>query len=68
VATCYDRNKSDFLGWLGCADFFIDDNAENLAAALKPRLRTLLYPQPWNRASHTVDDVLRTLTEAAVAN
>jgi hypothetical protein len=68
ATTLYDRDKGDFLGWLGSADFFIDDNAETLGAALKPRLRTLLYPQPWNRAVHTVGDVLRTLTEAAVAN
>lgn len=64
----YDRNKGDFLRWLGKGDFFVDDSAENLAAAGKLGIRTILYPQPWNAATHTVGDLLSTLTDLVVVN
>ena len=68
AAALYDRDKGDFLRWLGTADFFVDDSAENLAAAQGLGIATILYPQPWNSATHTVGDILRTLTESAVTN
>ncbi|MGP8247454.1 MAG: hypothetical protein ACLQVN_23450 [Bryobacteraceae bacterium] len=68
ATTLYDRDKCDFLRWLGSADFLVDDNAANLVAARKMGIRTILYPQPWNGAADTVGSVLRTLTGSAVAN
>jgi len=64
----YDRDKGDFLSWLGQADFLVDDSPENLAAARKMGITPVLYPQPWNGATHSVADVLRTLTEPVLVN
>jgi FMN phosphatase YigB (HAD superfamily) len=64
----YDRDKGDFLRWFGGADFLVDDSAENLAQVEKLGIRTVLYPQPWNGAPHTVGDVLKTLMESLVVN
>jgi len=44
----YDRNKGDFLQWLGSADLLIDDSPENIAQAQALGIETHLYPQPWN--------------------
>ena len=62
----YDRHKGDFLEWLGRADVFVDDSAENVAAAQKAGIRTILYPQPWNNANYPVEHVLRNLTESVL--
>jgi len=59
----YDRDKSDFLRWLGEADCLIDDSAENVAAARKLGIPAVLYPQPWNGATASVDEALRTITQ-----
>ncbi len=67
-APLYDRDKGDFLEWLGRADFFVDDSAENIALAQRAGIQAILYPQPWNGATHTPGDVLRTLTESVVVN
>jgi len=67
LAPRYDGNKGDFLRWLGRADFFVDDSAQNLAAVRELGITPVLYPQPWNGATHSVADVFRILGEGVVA-
>jgi hypothetical protein len=62
AAPVYDRHKGDFLEWLGQADFFVDDSQENVTLATALGVKSILYPQPWNRSPQTVSDVLRSLT------
>jgi hypothetical protein len=62
AAPVYDRHKGDFLEWLGKADFFVDDSQENVTLAAALGVKSILYPQPWNRSRETVSDVLRSLT------
>jgi phosphoglycolate phosphatase-like HAD superfamily hydrolase len=64
----YDRDKGDFLEWLGRADFFVDDSTDNIALAQRAGIKAILYPQPWNGATYSPGDVLRTLTESVVVN
>jgi len=64
----YDRDKSDFLRWFGKGDFLVDDCEANLARVRAMGIRTVLYPQPWNGATHTVGSTLATLTESLVVN
>lgn len=66
-APAYDRNKADFLRWLGSADVLVDDIEENLQAASELGIRGVLYPQPWNRSSQSVSEVLESLAELAEA-
>lgn len=58
----YDRDKGEFLEWLGSADVFVDDSPANVAMAQSAGVRSILYPQPWNSAAHSVGDLLKTLT------
>ena len=46
----YDRNKADYLSWMSVGDIFVDDNEENIRAAVELGLTGILYPQPWNRS------------------
>ena len=55
----YDRGKGDFLRWLGQGDVLVDDALENLRQAAELGLKTLAFPQPWNRSEHNVDELLR---------
>jgi hypothetical protein len=64
----YDQRKSEFLEWLGKADVFIDDSVENINAAHRLGVKTVLYPQPWNGNSCTVSEALHLLTTLAVTN
>ena len=64
----YDTCKEDFLGWFGKADVLIDDSEENIAGARRLGIRSVLYPQPWNRNPDTVEETLRHLAELAEAN
>jgi hypothetical protein len=64
----YDRHKADFLRWLGRADVLVDDSEENLRAAAELGVRGVLYPQPWNRSSRTVQEVLESLAQLAEAS
>ena len=59
----YDRDKSDFLRWLGGADYFVDDSPANVAAARALGVNGVIYPQPWNGAIHTVGDVLNMIAQ-----
>jgi hypothetical protein len=58
----YDRNKAEFLSWLGCGDVLVDDSIENTLAARSLGLKTLLFPQPWNDSILTTDALLRQLS------
>jgi hypothetical protein len=59
----YDRDKPEYLSWLGKADILVDDSEENIRGAERLGLRGVLYPQPWNRASEPADAVLLSMTE-----
>jgi FMN phosphatase YigB (HAD superfamily) len=58
-----DRNKGEYLAWLGKADFFIDDNTENCLAARELGISTFLVAQPWNRSNLTMSDILRLIVD-----
>lgn len=62
----YDRDKADFLRWLGVGDFFIDDSEENVAAVRTLGVNGIVFPQPWNHAGRTVEDILKLLTDQMV--
>jgi hypothetical protein len=64
----YDTTKEDFLRWFGRADILVDDSEENIRSAEKLGIRGVLYPQPWNRCSLSVDDTLESLTRLAAAH
>jgi hypothetical protein len=64
----YDRNKGDFLRWLGCAEFLVDDSPENVKLAEGLGIRAVLYPQPWNGSTESVDDLLRNLAGKAAVS
>lgn len=64
----YDRTKGEFLKWLSCGDVVVDDSIENLAQTQALGLKTLLYPQPWNRSPLTVNMLLKELTDLVVAS
>jgi hypothetical protein len=59
----YDKDKGDFLVWLGKGDVLVDDTPENLRQAAALGLRTIEFPQPWNGSKESVESVLRQLDE-----
>lgn len=61
-APVYDKNKAEFLEWLGKADVFIDDSPANIAAVQRLGIRSVLYPQPWNNSTLSAAATLQTLT------
>jgi hypothetical protein len=61
----YDRNKGEFLRWLGCGDILVDDSMENILQAGSLGMKTLLYPQPWNDSTLTADTLLEQLSRWA---
>lgn len=58
----YDKCKADFLKWLGKADYFIDDSAENVKAAEEIGSTSFLFPQPWNNGQLTVEQILEKIS------
>ena len=54
----YDENKGAYLHYFGKADLLIDDTLENIEAAEKAGVRSLVYPRPWNRSKMTIDQLL----------
>lgn len=64
----YDSDKGDYLRWFGKADCLIDDSEGNIAAAQGLGIGGVLYPQPWNSSTGTVDETLRHLAALAEAN
>ncbi|MGD0771361.1 MAG: hypothetical protein ABSC05_00925 [Candidatus Solibacter sp.] len=61
AAPAYDRDKADFLRWFQEADYFLDDSAANVAAVSELGVKALLFPQPWNGSSLSVEDTLKLL-------
>jgi len=61
----YDRDKADYLAWLDKVDILVDDSEENIRGAERLGIRGVLYPQPWNRAPQTPDEILRSLAQPA---
>jgi len=62
----YDRTKGEFLDWFRCGDIMIDDSTENIRQARSRGLNALLYPQPWNNSTLSVEGLLSELTKMAV--
>ena len=58
-----DRSKSDYLAWLGKADFFIDDKTQNCLAAEKLGIRSFLVAQPWNGSNLRLIDILKLMAD-----
>lgn len=58
---CYDKDKKQFLEWLGKTDFFIDDSPHNIQAAESIGIKAFLYPQPWNNRYMSVEGILNKL-------
>lgn len=63
----YDHTKGEFLSWLHCGDVLVDDSPDNIGQAQALGLRALLYPQPWNNSTLTVNTLLKELSELAVS-
>jgi hypothetical protein len=55
-----DRDKNDFLSWLGKADYFIDDHPGNVTAAQKLGIAAFLVARPWNSGGITLRDIMET--------
>jgi len=58
----YDKTKTDFIIWLGKADYFIDDSVENIKTAEEIGITSFLFPQPWNNGKLTVKQILEKIS------
>jgi len=58
----YDKTKTDFIIWLGKADYFIDDSEENIKAAEEIGITSFLFPQPWNNGKLAVKKILEKIS------
>lgn len=58
------RTKRDVILEIGDVDFVVDDSPETLDAARDVARTCLLAPQPWNRGSGTIADILPALTSS----
>lgn len=54
----YDEDKGAYLHYFGKADLLIDDTLENITAAQKAGVKTLVFPRPWNKSKLTVGQTL----------
>lgn len=54
----YDENKGTYLNYFGKADLLVDDTLENIEAAEKAGVKTLIFPRPWNRSKLTIGQAL----------
>lgn len=57
----YEKDKGDFLKWLGKVDVLIDDNIKNINSAERVGIKGILMPRPWNNQNYTITDILNTL-------
>ena len=53
-----DHEKAGFLSWLGKADYFIDDNTENINAARQMGITAFLVARPWNSGGLALGDIM----------
>ncbi len=67
-APAYDRDKGDWLRWIGVGDVLVDDSPANQRAATELGLKTVLVPQPWNLAGGTITDALAALSRQLDSN
>jgi 5'(3')-deoxyribonucleotidase len=60
----YFKSKGEWLKWFGKADFFIDDNEQNLEKAkeLNPELTCYCPKQPWNNGI-PIEEILENLSK-----
>jgi FMN phosphatase YigB (HAD superfamily) len=58
----YDLTKAEYLQRFDPKAILIDDSPENVAGAKKAGVPALLFPQPWNEAGHSLDELLQQLT------
>jgi FMN phosphatase YigB (HAD superfamily) len=54
----YDEDKGTYLNYFGKADLLIDDAQDNIEAAKKAGVKTLIFPRPWNQSGLTVEQLL----------
>lgn len=57
----YDSTKADWLRWIGVGDMLIDDSPSNLAGARAAGLATATIPQPWNKETNTLHEIMDSL-------
>lgn len=55
----YDENKGAYLNYFGKADLLIDDTMENIEAAKKAGVKTLIFPRPWNKSKLSIGETLQ---------
>jgi hypothetical protein len=55
-----DRDKGDFLAWLGKADYFIDDHPGYVMAVKKLGIEAFLVARPWNSGGLTLRNIVET--------
>ena len=60
-----EREKADYLAWLGKGEILVDDSRENIDRASTRGVRGVLFPAPWNGASGSIADALDALTTIA---
>jgi hypothetical protein len=58
-----DKSKREFLAWLGKADYFIDDHAENVIGTADLGVRPFLVSQPWNDSSLKLIEILKIIND-----
>lgn len=56
-------NKIEFLGFLNKDLLFIDDNEDTIKEAKDMGFDTLLYPQPWNSSTITVNELINKINQ-----
>ncbi len=54
----YEKNKGDFFEWFSRVDLFIDDSITNISLGTEKGIKTILWPQPWNRVNRSISETL----------
>lgn len=58
----YDKNKKEYIKWLGKGDLLIDDNPKNINDAEEIGLNGILFPRPWNKSKHfSIEEALNSI-------
>jgi len=65
LAPACHAGKGDWLKWISAGDIFVDDNPQNIEQAAALGLKTILIPQPWNKAGDTLPEALNSLAHVA---
>lgn len=61
----YDEDKGAYLNYFGKADLLIDDTLENIEAAQRAGVKTLVFPRPWNNSKLTIPQLLEEVSKIA---